>query len=173
MHIEGLDELDNRILEIIRDNARLTYKEIGEQVGISRVSVKTRMDALQEKGIIRGCQTVIDPTRVPEGTLFFLDVECTPDHFDDVAEYLAGNRMIRQIYSVSGECRIHAVGFANNASNLSYFANTVYRRKLGVRSMSCRTVLSTLMDIDGGVEYVRYQEPEHLETGVGKEPAEQ
>ena len=54
MHIEGLDDLDNKILEIIKDNARLTYKEIGEQVGISRVSVKTRMDALQEKGIIKG-----------------------------------------------------------------------------------------------------------------------
>ena len=50
MHIEGLDQLDNKILEIIKNNARLTYKEIGEQVGISRVSVKTRMDALQEKG---------------------------------------------------------------------------------------------------------------------------
>ncbi len=25
LHIEGLDELDNRIIEIIKDNARLTY----------------------------------------------------------------------------------------------------------------------------------------------------
>ena len=44
------ESIDNRILNVIKDNARLTYKEIGEQVGISRVSVKTRMDALQEKG---------------------------------------------------------------------------------------------------------------------------
>ena len=51
MHIEGIDEIDNKILDIIKDNARLTYKEIGEQAGISRVSVKTRMDALQEKGL--------------------------------------------------------------------------------------------------------------------------
>ena len=79
MQIEGLDETDNKILEIIKDNARLTYKEIGEQVGISRVSVKTRMDALQEKGIIKGFQTLIDPTKVPEGTRFFLDIECVPD----------------------------------------------------------------------------------------------
>lgn len=66
MPIEGLDELDNRILDIIKDNARMTYKEIGDRVGISRVSVKTRMDSMQEKGIIRGFQTVIDPTHVRE-----------------------------------------------------------------------------------------------------------
>ena len=52
MYIEGIDEVDNKILETIKDNARLTYKEIGEIVGISRVSVKNRMDAMQERGII-------------------------------------------------------------------------------------------------------------------------
>ena len=168
MQIEGIDELDNRILEVIRDNARLTYKEIGEQVGISRISVKARMDALQEKGIIKGFQTVIDPTSVPEGTRFFLDIECTPDHYEDIVEYLANSRMIRQIYSVSGECRIHAAGFANNARNLEYFANAIYRNQLGVRRIGCRTSLATLMDRDGGVEYVRYQKPEHLEAGAGE-----
>ena len=168
MRIEGIDELDNKILEVIKDNARLTYKEIGEQVGISRVSVKSRMDALQEKGVIRGYRTVIDPTGVPEGILFFLDVECSPDQYEDTAEYLARNKMIRRIYSVSGECRIHAVGFANNARNLEYFSNAVYRSRLGVRRISCHTVLSTIMDIDRGVDYVRYQESEHLEEGTGR-----
>ena len=166
MQIEGLDEIDNRILEIIRDNARLTYKEIGEKAGISRVSVKTRMDALQEKGIIRGYQTLIDPTKVPGGTKFFLDIECVPDYYEEMAEYLASSKMIRQIYGVSGECRIHAVGFAPNTSNLEYFTNTIYRSQRGVRRMGCHTVLSTMMDVDGVVEYVRYQEHEHMEEGA-------
>ena len=167
MQIDGLDETDNRILDIIKDNARLTYKEIGEQAGISRVSVKARMDAMQEKGIIKGFQTVIDPARVPEGIKFFLDIECVPDHYEEIVEYLASSKMIRQIYGVSGECRIHAVGFASNSKNLEYFANTLYRSQRGVRRMGCHTVLSTLMDVDGGVEYVRYQEYEHLEDGTG------
>ena len=167
MQIEGLDETDNKILEIIKDNARLTYKEIGEQVGISRVSVKTRMDALQEKGIIKGFQTLIDPTKVPEGTRFFLDIECVPDYYEEMVYYLATSKMIRQIYGVTGECRIHAIGFAPNSKSLEYFANTIYRSQRGVRRMGCHSVLSTLMDVDGGVEYVRYQEHEHLEEGAG------
>ena len=171
MQIEGLDELDNKILEIIKDNARLTYKEIGERVGISRVSVKTRMDAMQEKGIIRGFQTVIDPTAVPEGIRFFLDVETSPEYYEEVVEFLAASKMIRQIFSLSGECRIHAVGFANNVRNLEHFSNTIYRSRSGVRRLACRTVLSTLMDIDGGVEYERYQKHDHLEEG-DSQPAE-
>ena len=172
MKIEGLDELDNRILDIIKENARLTYKEIGEQAGISRVSVKTRMDAMQEKGIIQGFRTVIDPTAIPEGIRFFMDIETTPEHFEDTAEYLSQNKMIRQIYSVSGSCRIHAVGFANNAKNLEHFSNSIFRSQLGVRRISCHTVLSTMMDIDRGVEYVRYQKSEHLE-GRDEQSSEQ
>ena len=40
MYIEGLDELDNKIIEVVKENARLTYSEIGEKVGVSRISVK-------------------------------------------------------------------------------------------------------------------------------------
>ena len=163
MYIEGLDDIDNRILDAIKDNARLTYKEIGDIVGISRVSVKNRMDAMQEKGVIKGYATMIDASKVTEGTRFFIDIECTPSAYEEMASYLASNPMIRQIYGVSGECRLHAVGFASNARNFENFANSIYRKQRAVRRMSCSTVLSTLMDKDGGVEYVRYQEPEHME----------
>ena len=53
MYIEGLDELDNRIIEIVKENARLTYSEIGEKVGVSRISVRKRMEALEEKEIYK------------------------------------------------------------------------------------------------------------------------
>lgn len=35
--------------------------------------------------------------------------------------------------------------------------------------MSCKTILSTLMDMDGGVDYERYQKSEYLEIGTGFE----
>lgn len=79
-------------------------------------------------------------------------------------------RDIRQIYSVSGNCAIHAAGFVSNPKNLQIFANTLYREaNKGIRRMSCKTVLSTLMDRDGGVDYERYQKSEYfeyLETGA-------
>ena len=170
MHIENLDEIDNQILEVIADNARMTYKEIGECVGISRVSVKTRMDAMQEKGIIKGFKTIIDPSKAEEGTIFFLDVECIPEAYNDLVDYLAHCKMICQIYGVSGECRIHCVGSSSDSRKLESFANAIYRGQRGIRRMSCRTVISTMMDKDGGVEYVRYQEPEHLEEKGESEP---
>ena len=51
MYIEGLDEVDNQILTILSENARMSFSEIGGQVGLSRVAVKSRMKALEDKGI--------------------------------------------------------------------------------------------------------------------------
>lgn len=154
MYIDGLDELDNKIVSVVKENARLTYSEIGARVGISRVSVKKRLDALEAKGIIRGYTVLIDPTAVPDGVQFILDLETTPACFEDIVERLSRQRQIRQIYTVSGECAIHATGYISNSRNLQLFANTLYREAHnGIRKISCKTVMSTLMDRDGGVDY--------------------
>ena len=104
------------------------------------------------------------------GVRFILDLETTPECFEDIVKGLSRSKYIRQIYGVSGDCAIHATGFVSNSRNLQIFANALYREaKRGIRRMSCKTVLSTLMDIDGGVDYERYQKPEYMETGAGFE----
>ena len=52
MFLDGLDELDQKILQLLIRNARMSYSEIGQQVGISRVAVKMRVQALEKKGIM-------------------------------------------------------------------------------------------------------------------------
>ena len=54
MYLTGLDELDRRILDLLTQNARYTYSELGEKLGVSRVAIKNRMDALEQKGVIEG-----------------------------------------------------------------------------------------------------------------------
>ena len=38
MFLEGLDELDQQIVRLLIANARMSYSEIGQQVGIYSVS---------------------------------------------------------------------------------------------------------------------------------------
>lgn len=167
MYMDGLDEIDNRIVSILKENARMNLTEIGEQVGLSRVAVKKRMEAMEEKGVIRGYHAVIDASKAVEGTKFFLDVEVYPQDFEDFLKKLSKVKCVREIYTVSGDARIHAVGYASNQRELTGLVDSLYRTGGGVRRLSCHTVLSTIKDVDGGIEYVQYQESEHLE---GRQP---
>ncbi len=49
MNYEGLDTYDNAILKLIKNDARMSYSDIGQQVGLSRPAVKNRMLAMQKK----------------------------------------------------------------------------------------------------------------------------
>ena len=55
----GLDELDRDIIRIMRGNARITFQELGNKLGMTRVGAKKRVRKLEDEGIIRGYNTCI------------------------------------------------------------------------------------------------------------------
>ena len=48
-----MDELDNRIFEVLRRNGRASMEEISRIIGLSRVATRSRVLKLFESGIIR------------------------------------------------------------------------------------------------------------------------
>ena len=53
LFLSGLDDTDRRIVELLIRNARMSYSDLGEAVGLSRVAVKARIRALEERGVIK------------------------------------------------------------------------------------------------------------------------
>ena len=49
-----MDKTDTRITDLLKGNARMTYQELGDRLGMSRVAAKKRVRRLEEEGIIRG-----------------------------------------------------------------------------------------------------------------------
>jgi len=56
-----IDEMDRRLIEALRHNARMSLKELAEQAGLSSPSAAERIRRLQERGVIRGFTVEIDP----------------------------------------------------------------------------------------------------------------
>lgn len=155
MNIEGLDALDNKILEVLKNNARATFSDIGEIVGLSRVAVKNRIEVMEKSGIIEGYKAIINPTNMPQGVQFIIDVETLPERYQDVVDFLAKDTFLRQIYTVTGECGLHAIGFAPNVATLKSHVEYLFNNAKGIRRLSWNLLLTTIKDVDGGVEYER------------------
>lgn len=151
MQMSELDDLDIKILRLIEKNARMSYSDIGEQVGVSRVSVKKRMDALEERGVILGYETKIVQPKSPESITFFIDITTTVEKFDLIVQQLKASPTLREVYTTTGECRVHCVGVAPSSNRMQIFVNNLYRNTEGMRRLECHTVLSTVKDINGGV----------------------
>ena len=77
MHINGIDEKDNEIINLLLKDARMSYSDIGEKVGLSRTAVKNRVAVLEKNGIIGGYRAVINPQESPEMMTFVVNIETT------------------------------------------------------------------------------------------------
>ena len=149
MFLDGLDELDQKIVSLLIRNARMSYSEIGQQVGISRVAVKMRVQALEQKGIIEEYTTVINPQKISGAVSCYFEIETKQDTLADVADILSKNDKVTQIYRGTGKSRmnVHAVAASNEEmERLSY--DTVDQLP-GVVECTCNTILSRIKDIKG------------------------
>jgi DNA-binding Lrp family transcriptional regulator len=71
-----MDNLDFGILDLLRQNARAGYGDIGDRVGLSASAVKRRVDRLHETGVIVGYTAVVDPQALGDRLEAFVELYC-------------------------------------------------------------------------------------------------
>ena len=121
-----MDKKDREILKILAKDARISYQELGNQLGISRVAALKRVRKLEREGIIRGYNTAI--FREDEITLL-IDIVTTPEAFDDVLEYVSTRTaFVRQIFKTTKENHIHLVAVSDNIPDLNYLTKMIQKK---------------------------------------------
>ena len=149
MFLDGLDELDRKIVRLLIQNARMSYSEIGEQVGISRVAVKMRVQALEKKGIIEEYTAIINPQKINGAISCYFEIETMPYTLSEVTELLRQSDIITQIYRVTGKNRLHVHAVAASGEEMEELIRQVIDPLPGMISCSCNTILSRIKDIKG------------------------
>ena len=59
-----MDETDSFIIQRMTEDARVSFRKIANELGVSPDTVISRYRALQEKGVIRGSTVVLDPKKI-------------------------------------------------------------------------------------------------------------
>jgi len=102
--IEGLDELDVRILDALQRNARSTFTELGSLVGLKAPAVHERVKRLEGRGYIRGYGAKLDAARLGLQLTAFISCYTSPDcAYDEFTRVLSAMPEVCEIHSVAGE----------------------------------------------------------------------
>lgn len=100
-----LDYLDQKILRMISDDARVPFLEVARACNVSGAAIHQRIQKLTSLGIIKGSQFIIDPAKIGYETCAYIGLYLKdPSRFDEVVEEL------RQIPEVV-ECHYTTGGF--------------------------------------------------------------
>ena len=149
MFLDGLDDLDQKIIRCLIQNARMPYSEIGQQVGISRVAVKMRVQALEKKGIIEEYTTIINPQKISGAISCYFEIETVPDTLEEVISILEKNDTVTQIYRVTGKSRLHVHAVSPSQEELEQLLHRTMDHLPGVLECSTNIILSRVKDIKG------------------------
>ena len=98
-----MDTKDRAILETLQEDARATYAQIGERVGLSPSSVHDRVRKLERRGVIRGYRASVDPRSVGLDVTALISVmPLDPSEPDDLPDRIEGFTEIEDCFSVAG-----------------------------------------------------------------------
>ena len=144
MQINGIDEKDNRIINLLLKDGRMSYSDIGEQVGLSRTAVKNRMTALEQTGVIRGYRVVVDPLKTPGMMTFVVNIETQPEHFEEAKKAFVSAPQTVTLVQTTGNCHLLAICTAADLSAMRVFVNKLYRSVPGILSINAHSVLDVI-----------------------------
>ncbi|MBD3172374.1 AsnC family transcriptional regulator [Candidatus Bathyarchaeota archaeon] len=69
---EKLDEIDNKIVDMLLMDSRTPLSHISREVGISSPAIRERVNKLMQKGIIKRFSTIIDYKKLGLGLTAFI-----------------------------------------------------------------------------------------------------
>lgn len=72
--MDHLDQIDWRIIDELRTNARLTVTELATRVGLSKTPCLNRMRRLERDGYLLGYAAIVDHAKLGRGHVAFVQV---------------------------------------------------------------------------------------------------
>ena len=77
----SIDEISRKILRELQKDARISFAELGRQVGLSPSATAERVRRLEDEGIIRGYRVDIDPRALGYGVMVFTRMVCDGEKY--------------------------------------------------------------------------------------------
>lgn len=130
-----LDEIDLKILEIISRNARMPFKDVATECGISRAAVHQRVNRMIEMEVIVGSGYQIDPKKVDFQTCTYIGIFLDKGGlYETVAENLRKIPEVVECHYTTGQYAIFVKVYARNNEHLKSILSEYIQKIPGVTS---------------------------------------
>jgi DNA-binding Lrp family transcriptional regulator len=139
-----VDATDRRIVALLRENARRSFKDIGEAVHLTAPAVKRRVDRLERDGVILGYTAVVDPRAYGWHAEAFVDLYCE-GHMpgEAIKQAVEGEAGVVSAHTVAGEASALLHVMAEDTQDLESALERI-RATEGISRTVTEVVLSTL-----------------------------
>jgi len=131
----NLDDIDLKILDIITQNARIPFKDVANEVGISRAAVHQRVNRMIELEVIIGSGYHINPNKVDYKTCSYIGIFLEKGGlFSEVVEELKRIPEIVECHYTTGQYAIFIKVYAKDNEHLKSILSFQIQKIQGISS---------------------------------------
>jgi DNA-binding Lrp family transcriptional regulator len=142
----NLDEIDQQIVALLRENARRSFQDIGSHVSLSAPAVKRRVDRLELAGVIQGYTAVLDHAALGWTTHAVVSLFCEGHLTGEEILTAAGRHPeVAAAHTVAGEASAILHLYARDTAHLEAALQRL-RDAPGITRTQTQVVLSTLFE---------------------------
>ena len=114
-----LDELDEKILKMIVDNARIPFLEVARECGVSGAAIHQRIQKLIHFGVLKKAEYIVDSTKVGYETSAYMGLFLkNPEQFPAVVEALGKIPEVVECHYTTGQYDLFIKLYAKNNQHL-------------------------------------------------------
>ena len=158
--MEKIDNMDRKILSILTKNARIPFKDVAEECGVSRAAVHQRVQHLIEEGVITGSGYFVNPKSLGYTTCTYVGIQLEKGSmYKTVVERLYNIPEVIECHYTTGGYSILAKLYAKDNEQLMHLLNEQIQTIPGVVSTE------TLISLEQGL---KREVPIHYESESGE-----
>lgn len=101
-----IDELDQKILRVLEEDGRISYRKLGKTLGIEESTARKRILRLREKGVIERFTIEINEATLGRTITAFITVYPSLKHAKRVIQEVTNFEEVLESYNLSGRCGV-------------------------------------------------------------------
>lgn len=142
-----MDNMDSRIVEILKENSRVSASEISRKVGLSVPAVSERIKKLEEQGVIQKYTIKLNEQILGYNIKAFImvrlqDVDALPDFKEQMLQF----PNILECHHIAGEFDYLMKAVVASTDDLEEFITNKLKRIEGLSNCRTHLVFSTLKE---------------------------
>lgn len=96
-------ETEERILDVLEDDAQASYAEIAKRAEVSKPTVRKYIEQLEADGVIVGYSADVDPKKLSGQSIALVGLDVASECYVEVTRDLKALDAVESLYSSSGD----------------------------------------------------------------------
>jgi Lrp/AsnC family leucine-responsive transcriptional regulator len=139
-----MDRIDRQIVTLLEEDARLSFAELGQKVGLSKTPCWERVRELERSGVIQGYRADIDAARMGLNVHAFVHVTINAARYSEFESAALQHPAVLQCFTITGQADYLMHVLVAGISELDQLLRLEIARMPGVQRLETTVCMKTI-----------------------------